>query len=117
MRDIQWYILGCQSPERQALFQTGWFVEGLLSQTLIVHMIRTRKIPFLQSNASLPVMLLTSLIVVIGIALPFTPIGHSVGMVSLPPVYFLWLAGILLGYCLLTQIVKTFYIRRFIRWL
>lgn len=86
-----------------------------LSQTLIVHMIRTRKISFLQSNASLPVMLFTSLIIVIGIVLPFTPIGHSVGMISLPPAYFLWLAGILSGYFLLMQIVKTVYIRHFIK--
>lgn len=87
----------------------------LLSQTLIVHMIRTRKIPFLQSNASFLVMLLTSIIIVIGIVLPFTPIGHSIGMVSLPPVYFLWLAGILSSYFLLMQIVKTVYIRHFIK--
>lgn len=56
---LMWYLFKCQSAEMQALFQSGWFVEGLLSQTLIVHMIRTRKIPFFQSRASWPVMAMT----------------------------------------------------------
>lgn len=114
---VLWYAFGCQTPAHQALFQSGWFVEGLLSQTLIVHMIRTRKIPFIQSSASLPVMLLTALIMAVGVVLPFTTFGHSVGLVSLPWTYFPWLVGILLCYCILTQAVKKWYVRRFVRWL
>lgn len=114
---VLWYVFGCTTSGHQALFQSGWFVEGLLSQTLIVHMIRTRKVPFIQSNASLPVILLTCGIITIGILIPFSPFGHSIGLVSLPLSYFPWLTGILLSYCVLTQIIKTWYIRRFGKWL
>lgn len=94
-------------PDGQALFQSGWFIEGLLSQTLIVHMIRTRKIPFIQSRASLPVMITTFSIMAIGIIIPFTSLGASIGFTPLAWSYFPWLIGILSGYCFLTQIVKT----------
>ena len=114
---LMWYVFGCTSPEHQALFQSGWFVEGLLSQTLIVHMIRTRKIPFIQSRASWPVLLTTFAIMAIGILLPFTGIGASIGLVPLPLSYFPWLLATLLGYCMLTQIVKQWYVKRFTRWL
>ena len=114
---VMWYVFSCNSPEHQTLFQTGWFVEGLLSQTLIVHMIRTRKIPFIQSRATWPVMGLTFLIMAIGILIPFTAFGRSIGLTALPLSYFPWLIGILLSYCILTQIVKNWYIRKFVRWL
>ncbi|MCD8081189.1 MAG: magnesium-translocating P-type ATPase [Bacteroides sp.] len=114
---VMWYVFACNSPEHQSLFQSGWFVEGLLSQTLIVHMIRTRKIPFVQSCASWPVTGLTLLIMGIGILLPFTGIGSSIGLVPLPWSYFPWLIAILLSYCILTQFVKNFYMKHFTRWL
>ena len=114
---VMWHVFGANSVSEQALFQSGWFIEGLLSQTLIVHMIRTQYIPFVQSRAAVPVMALTATIMAFGILMPFTPIGMHLGMVDLPPWYFAWLAAILLGYCTLTQIVKRFYIRRFHQWL
>jgi Mg2+-importing ATPase len=114
---LLWFVFGANSPEHQSLFQAGWFVEGLLSQTLIVHMIRTRKIPFVQSSASLPVMFLTATVMVIGILIPFSPLGTSIGFQPLPIGYFPWLVATLLSYCVLTQIVKTIYIRRFGKWL
>lgn len=114
---LMWYIFKCQSPEHQSLFQTGWFVEGLLSQTLIVHMIRTRRIPFIQSRASWPVLSLTLLISAIGILIPYTPFGASIGLLPLPASYYPWLIVTLLGYCTLTQLVKQWYIKRFTRWL
>ncbi|MCD8210170.1 MAG: magnesium-translocating P-type ATPase [Prevotella sp.] len=114
---FMWWFFKCHSPEMASLFQSGWFIEGLLSQTLIVHMIRTRKIPFIQSTASWPVLLMTGLIIIIGMCVPFTPFGHRIGLVDLPPIYFAWLWGTLLSYCILTQILKTFYIRAFRRWL
>ena len=114
---IMWYVFSCNSPEHQTLFQTGWFVEGLLSQTLIVHMIRTRKIPFIQSRATWPVMGLTFFIMAVGILIPFTAFGRSIGLTALPLGYFPWLIGILLSYCILTQLVKNWYIRKFVRWL
>lgn len=114
---VMWYVFSCNSPESQALFQSGWFIEGLLSQTLIVHMIRTKKIPFIQSRAAWPVMVLTFLIMAVGICVPFTSFGASIGLVPLPLSYFPWLVGILLCYCVLTQIIKNWYIRRFATWL
>lgn len=114
---IMWHVFAANSEAGQSLFQSGWFVEGLLSQTLIVHMIRTRKIPFLQSRASWPVMVTTVLAVLAGLWLPFSPLAPSLGFVALPASYFPWLAGVLLAYCTLTQLVKTWYIRRFGTWL
>ncbi|HIY36177.1 MAG TPA: cation transporting ATPase C-terminal domain-containing protein [Candidatus Paraprevotella stercorigallinarum] len=104
---VMWYVFGCISSDHQALFQSGWFIEGLLFQTLIVHMIRTRKIPFIQSCASWPVTGLTVLVVAVGIIIPFTPFGGWIGLQPLPGSYFFWLVGILLSYCVLTQIIKT----------
>ncbi|MCX7843733.1 MAG: magnesium-translocating P-type ATPase [Clostridia bacterium] len=92
-------------------------IEGLLSQTLIVHMIRTEKVPFIQSRAAKPVLLLTGTIMAIGIAIPFTAFGASIGLQPLPLAYFPWLIGILLSYCLLTQTVKNWYIKRYKTWL
>ena len=114
---VMWWVFKCQGPETEALFQSGWFVEGLLSQTLIVHMIRTRKVPFVQSYASWPVMLMTFSIMAVGICVPFTSFGSSIGLVPLPWSYFPWLVCILLSYCILTQWLKTKYIRVFNRWL
>lgn len=114
---VMWYVFGCQSADQQTLFQSGWFIEGLLSQTLIVHMIRTRKIPFFQSCASWLVTGLTFLIMAVGIFIPFSPFGHSIGLEALPWSYFPWLIGILLSYCVLTQFVKNWYIHRFVKWL
>lgn len=114
---VMWHVFGCNSPEHQSLFQSGWFIEGLLSQTLIVHMIRTRKIPFIQSRATWPVIGMTTLVMVIGFVIPFTSFGASIGLQALPLSYFPWLMGILLSYCVLTQLVKNWYIRKFSGWL
>jgi Mg2+-importing ATPase len=114
---LMWYVFGANSPGRAPLFQSGWFIEGLLSQTLIVHMIRTAKIPFLQSRASAPVLGLTGAIMLVGIFLPFSHLGQHVGLVPLPESYFGWLLLTLVGYGALTQLVKTWYIRRYGAWL
>ena len=114
---VMWFVFGANSPEKQALFQTGWFVEGLLSQTFIVHMIRTRKIPFIQSIASLPLLLTTFLIMAIGIYIPYTFVGASLAMVPLPGDYYYYLIATLIAYCVLVQLVKVWFIRRFHYWL
>jgi P-type Mg2+ transporter len=114
---LMWFVFGANSPEHQSLFQSGWFIESLLSQTLIVHMIRTHKIPFIQSTASPPVLVVTAAVMAIGIFFPFSSLGASVGMQPLPLSYFAWLFVTLLSYCVLTQIIKTIYIRRFGKWL
>lgn len=114
---LMWYVFNCNSPVAQSLFQSGWFVEGLLSQTLIVHMIRTKKIPFIQSRASWPVMSMTLAIMAVGIIIPFTKFGSYIGLTPLPLSYFPWLAVTLIAYCVLTQLIKEWYIKKFKRWL
>ncbi|QDX94226.1 magnesium-translocating P-type ATPase [Brevibacillus laterosporus] len=114
---VMYYVFAANTIADQSLFQSGWFIEGLLSQTLIVHMIRTEKIPFIQSRASLPVLLLTSVIIIAGIYIPFSAFGASVGLQPLPLEYFPWLVGILLSYALLTHFIKKWYIRKFNEWL
>ena len=114
---LMWFVFGANSPEHQSLFQSGWFVEGLLSQTLVVHMIRTHKIPFFQSMPAPQVMALTLAIMAIGIYIPFSSLGESIGLMPLPGAYFPWLFATLLGYCVLTQTIKNWYIRKFGHWM
>ncbi|MGD6836600.1 magnesium-translocating P-type ATPase [Bacillus thuringiensis] len=114
---VMWNIFGANILEMQSLFQTGWFVVGLLTQLLIVHMIRTQHIPFLQSTAARPVLILTGLVMIVGISLPFTWLSTEIGLTSLPFYYFPWLFGILTIYALVTQFIKRIYIRKFNRWL
>ncbi|HHU0686607.1 TPA: magnesium-translocating P-type ATPase [Serratia marcescens] len=114
---LMWYVFAANSVEHQALFQSSWFIEGLLSQTLVVHMLRTQKIPFIQSTAALPVLLTTGLVMALGIYIPFSPLGALVGLQPLPWEYFPWLAATLVSYCVVAQLMKRFYIRRFGEWL
>ena len=106
------YVFGCWAPERAPLFQTGWFVESLLTQTLIIHVIRTNRVPFLQSHASWPLVLTTVLVMLTGVWLPFSPLGPALGFTHLPPLYWPLLLATLLGYVLLTQAVKAWLLRR-----
>lgn len=110
---VLWFALGANSPEHQTLFQSGWFVEGLISQLLVVHMIRTRRIPFLQSRAAWSLLCMTLLIVAVAVFLPMGPLAHSFRMQALPAAYWPWLAAILLGYMVLTQAVKGWFARRY----
>ena len=110
---LMWYIFGANTPEHQTLFHTGWFVEGLLSQTLIVHMIRTRKIPFFQSRASWPLMSMTIIVMAVGILLPMSPMADYFKFQALPLTYFPWLVLILIAYAVLTQAMKGWYARRY----
>ena len=114
---LLWFVFGANTPAHQSLFQSGWFIESLLTQTLVVHMIRTRRIPFLQSSAAAPVLGLTTAIIAIGMLIPYTGLGHKLGMLEMPPVYYAWLAATVIAYCALTQLVKLVYIRRYGRWL
>lgn len=110
---LMWFHFGAKTHAGQSLFQTGWFVEGLISQTLIVHIIRTRKIPFLESRAALPLSLLTGVVICAGLAIPFTPFGKTMGLSPLPAVYFGWLVVILTAYGVLAQLMKNWFARRF----
>lgn len=114
---VMFFIFKANSPEHQTLFQSGWFIEGLLSQTLIIHMIRTKKVPFVQSWAAAPVVALTTLIMAIGIIIPFSPLALVLKMQPLPLTYFPFLIVILTSYCFLNQFIKSWYIKKFNQWL
>ncbi|MFT3930833.1 MAG: magnesium-translocating P-type ATPase [Spongiibacteraceae bacterium] len=110
---LLWFALGANSLSQQSLFQSGWFIEGLISQTLIVHMIRTRRIPFIQSHAALPLMITTIAIIAAGVLLPMSPLATYFDMQPLPLIYFPMLIAIVLAYMTLTQMIKGWYARRF----
>ena|SRR6185369_753878 len=95
------------------LFHTGWFVESLFTQKLIIHVIRTNRIPFIESRASWPLIATSLIIVAAGAWLTVSPLAGTLGVVRLPPLYWLLLAVMLLCYVTLTQLVKTWFIRRF----
>jgi Mg2+-importing ATPase len=95
------------------LFQTGWFVESLLTQTLIIHIIRTAKLPFVESRASGALITTSLIIATVGVAIPFTSLGTFLGFTPLPPTYWAGLLLILLGYAVLTHVTKTWLVRRF----
>lgn len=96
-----------------SIFQTGWFVESMCSQALVIHMLRTPKLPFVQSRAAAPVTLLTLAGSCAVTVIPFTPLGRALGFTALPAAYFLWLAAIVAGYMLLATAVKNSYVRRY----
>jgi Mg2+-importing ATPase len=96
-----------------ALFHTGWFVESLFTQTLIIHVIRTNRIPFIQSRASKALLVTSLMIIAIGAYLPYSPLAGALGLTALPPLYWLLLAGMLPCYVVLTQVVKTWFYHRY----
>jgi Mg2+-importing ATPase len=103
---VMLYLFKCWDPSRAPLFQTGWFVESLMTQTLIIHIIRTNKIPFLQSRASWSLTLTTLAIMAFGAWLPYSPLASSLGLVHLPGLYWPILLATLLAYSCLTQAIK-----------
>ncbi len=110
---MMWFVFRANTPQEQTLFQSGWFIVGLLTQTLIVHMIRTPKLPFIQSRAAMPLMVMTAVIMAVGIFLPMAPLAHYFKLRALPSLYFVFLPVILLAYMVLTQAMKNIYFRRY----
>ena len=110
---LMWYVFDARTAADQSLFQSGWFVVGLLTQTLIVHMIRTPKVPFVQSIAAPPLLLMTGLIMAIGVLLPMSPLAGYFKLQALPPGYWPFLVAILFGYAVLTTLLKKVYIHRY----
>ncbi len=110
---MMWFVFGAKTADQQSLFQSGWFIVGLLTQTTIVHLIRTPKIPFIQSRASWQLTMATVIIMVGGVFIPMGPFAHYFKLSPLPGLYFVMSFGILIGYVLLTQLMKSFYIKRY----
>jgi P-type Mg2+ transporter len=109
---VMLWVFHCWDPSKASLFQTGWFVESLMTQTLIIHVIRTNKIPFLQSRASRPLMLTTVCIMAFGAWLPYSPVASALGFTPLPWLYWPILALTLLAYMGLTQAIKVWLLRK-----
>ena len=110
---LMWWVFQAQTQAQQTLFQSGWFVVGLLTQTLIVHMIRTPKLPFIQSRAAWPLLGMTLAVMAAGVFLPMGPLAEYFKLQALPLPFFGWLVAILLGYAVLATALKRIYIRRF----
>jgi len=110
---LMWFVFDANNLAQQGLFQSGWFVVGLLTQTLIVHMIRTPKLPFVESRAAAPLLATTAAIMALGVWLPMGALAPYFKLQPLPLAFFGWLVAILLGYALLTTAMKTLYVRRF----
>ncbi|HYN61874.1 MAG TPA: magnesium-translocating P-type ATPase [Rubrivivax sp.] len=110
---VLWWVFDANSVARQGMFQSGWFVVGLLTQTLVVHMLRTPKLPFVHSHAAAPLMVMTLLIMALGLWLPLGPLAGYFRLQALPPAYYGWLMAIVLGYCALTTAMKRLYIGRY----
>lgn len=110
---FMWWGLHANRPELQTLFQSGWFLVGLMTQMLVVHVVRTRRLPFVQSHASAVLITMTGLMSMIGLALTQGPWAGAFKLTPLPASYFPFLGAVLLAYVLLAQGMKTFYIRRY----
>ena len=108
---IMIYIFKCWT--NPALFHTGWFVESLFTQTLIIHVIRTNKIPFIQSRASNALIFTSLVIVAVGAYLPYSPLATWLGFVPLPPLFWVFLLAMLVAYVLLTQVIKTWFYQKY----
>ncbi len=109
---VMLWIFKCWDPSRASVFQTGWFVESLMTQTLIIHVIRTNKIPFLQSRASSALTATTLAIMALGMGLPYSPLGAALGFAHLPRMYWPILLLTLLSYVGLTQVIKVWLLRK-----
>ena len=110
---LMWFFFGANTVAHQTLFQSGWFIESLLSQTVIVYMLRTQKIPFIQSRIGWPLLATTMAVMVVGVLLPMGPLAHYFRLQALPLAYFPFLVVFLLVYVLLIQAMKRFYTKRY----
>lgn len=110
---VMWYVFMANTVDNQALFHSGWFVVGLLTQTIIVHIIRTPKMAFIESHAAIPLLATTLVIMAVGIFIPMGPLASYFKMQALPGSYFIWLLAIVVSYAVLASLMKRYYIRRF----
>ncbi len=114
---LMWFVFQANTVQDAALFHSGWFVIGLITQTVVVHVIRTKKIPFIQSRASMSVILSTIAVVAAAVLIPGSTFGTFFDFVALPANYWKWMILIVLAYIVLTQIVKDIYIKVNKQWL
>ena len=109
---LMWFVFKAVDPAHASLFQTGWFVESLLTQTLIIHIIRTNRLPFVQSRASTPLIMTSLGIMAVGVWLPFSPFAATLGFAAFPGLYWPLLLATLFLYVALTQTVKVWLLKK-----
>lgn len=114
---ILWYVIGVNTIGTQAIFQSGWFVMGIVSQTIIIFVIRTKQIPFFKSKPSLLLLSLSILISIIGIMLPYLRVGTYFGLVQLPMVYICLFVLVMILYMLFSEFIKYVYIKFYDEWI
>jgi len=114
---VLFFIFGANTLAHQSFFQTGWFLESLFTQTLVVQVLRTEKIPFIQSRSSYQLFLSAVALLIVGVTIPYTGIGHDIGFHPIPLPFYCWLGAILISYCTLAQLVKRWYIRKYDSWI
>lgn len=114
---VLWFVFQFNNIEKESLFQNGWFIFGIISQTLIIHMIRTNKIPFIQSKASKQLTISTLAITIIALIIGFTNLSTIFDLATLPITYFLWLSILMVAYACIIQLYKTIYIKKYKEWL
>ena len=114
---VLYFVLKFNTVEKAVFFQTGWFAFGIISQTLIIHMIRTHKIPFIQSKSSQQLLFSTFLIVILTIIITFTNFAFIFDLTILPIYYIFWIIGMLAIYGFIIQIYKKIYLKRNKEWL
>ncbi|MFI5145132.1 MAG: magnesium-translocating P-type ATPase [Ignavibacteria bacterium] len=110
---ILFYIMGANTEAKQSLFHTGWFLESIITQTLIIYIIRTHKIPFIQSRPSKYLVLTSVIIVIIALILPYTSLAPALGLVQPPAIFYLYLVLIVLVYMGLVQLVKMWFVKKY----
>ena len=114
---VLYYIIGANSVATQSIFHGGWFIFGTLSQVLIVHMIRTGKVPFIESIASRPLILSTLIVTILACLVAFTELATLIDMSPVPALFVPWLMLILVLYAISTQVVKHFYLKKYDSWI
>ncbi|MGI6192389.1 MAG: magnesium-translocating P-type ATPase [Christensenellales bacterium] len=114
---VMWWVVGANRPEVAPLFQSGWFVYGTVSQVLVIHMIRTGKVPFVQSRPSAPLLLSTFAVALVAVFVGFSSLSVGIDLLPLPAFFAPWLMLILFMYFTFAQLVKKVYIRRYSEWL
>ncbi len=114
---ILWWVLDANTVATSPLFHSGWFAFGIISQVLVIHMIRTARLPFLQSNPTKPLLISTFVVTIVALAISFTELASGLDMMRLPLIYVPWLIAILISYLISAQLIKKMYIRRYGEWI
>lgn len=114
---VMWWAVGANRTELSPLFQCGWFVFGTVSQVLVIHMIRTEKLPFIHSRSSMPLLISTCIVAILAVVIGFTDFSVGFDMRPLPLHFVPWLVAILAGYLICVQMLKKVYMKRYQEWM